>query len=111
MINYKNHIGAFLVLLLLFSGCASNATYQEDIDMKRVSFRDKVERGMSKEDVKNLLGEPDEIWNSQNNKHLAQDEEQWFYRGKFMQIFKPKKIITFNNGIVTDIYVGSWAEK
>ncbi len=64
-----------------------------------------ITKGMNKEQVKAIMGEPDSIKNSKNSCCREKDEEAWHYFGSSIPLADRDKSIVFNNDEVKYIFV------
>ena len=74
------------ILLLLFAGCADIEPPMPKDIITRPLGPDSVKIGMTKDKVKELWGEPDQINYVEDEKKWGGSREEWVYTGKLSMI-------------------------
>ena len=80
-------------------------------EIRQAILEERVIKGMTKEDVKAIWGEPTNILSLEYPRYYKDDEEGWYYKGTLLQTLAPNCTITFLKGIVEKIYCGGPLEK
>jgi len=119
------------VLSFVFFGCAGSSPLLKPDQGSRFAYISKhpelsadiqqaiqdgrVIKGMTKEDVRELLGDPSEKFFPSQDKssswHTDSYDEGWYYKGSIFKIVKPSKTVFFKNGIVIEDQTSYWYDK
>ena len=101
----------FLIQCVIFSSCSMMPALNEGHNGDKIIEAEIVSIGMTKVEVRSVLGSPDKIYNFENCPNCEKGEEDWCYNGFFLNIIRGDKTIVFKNGIVTYVYEGHCTDK
>ncbi|MDD4910168.1 MAG: hypothetical protein PHR44_05765 [Candidatus Omnitrophica bacterium] len=84
-------------------------------ETKKAIIEGRVIRGMTKVDVRASWGAPNDIYYYSKDQIREdgnrKDYDFWYYKGALLQTLAPNCTVTFKDGIVEDIFCGSWYTK